>query len=294
MTDEKTNPRTFVPTIKIGDYDCELVVHGEGAPDSRARMTDLAKFLSKLSSEEWDALHELGAFSWQAESQRCIDEIMRTLLRALSSRAWDGESEFTLDDVQAIAEVVAPMLTAYRSHRISKLEKQNEKLGDIEQRLTLVEREAKQIEDQMRQVIDETREVLMTCHTDAAAIGMAGRAPLPTLARTVALKARDNPELDATDGAHPAWLRGSDHGSDMTCAKLARVATGDFTGKPAFASEKMNALANDILGLRGYKTTLSEILLDLRASTVLREKPNFIDSDVWEDLVGIHERLKSG
>jgi len=39
----------------------------------------------------------------------------------------------------------------------------------------------------------------------------------------------DNPDLDATDGAHPAWWRGCDHGSIRTAKVLQRVAEGEVS-----------------------------------------------------------------
>jgi len=38
----------------------------------------------------------------------------------------------------------------------------------------------------------------------------------------------DNPELDATDWAHPAWWRGNDRGVEATCEMLHAIIDGKY------------------------------------------------------------------
>jgi len=57
----------------------------------------------------------------------------------------------------------------------------------------------------------------------------------------------DNPEFDATDGAHPAWWRGCDHGGEMTVKAINKImdtleSGEDFAG--CFGSESLENLKN--------------------------------------------------
>lgn len=44
------------------------------------------------------------------------------------------------------------------------------------------------------------------------------------------LSAQDDPEFDATDGAHPAWWRGHDHTSNVFCALVTKILDGKDDG----------------------------------------------------------------
>lgn len=58
----------------------------------------------------------------------------------------------------------------------------------------------------------------------------------------------DNPDLDATDGAHPAWWRGNESGSNATADALASVA---LTGRArVFANQQVERAAQLIEVLR--------------------------------------------
>lgn len=48
----------------------------------------------------------------------------------------------------------------------------------------------------------------------------------------LALLPGDNPELDGTDAAHPAWWRGSDHGLLVCCQKINEILDGDKPVSP--------------------------------------------------------------
>ena len=52
----------------------------------------------------------------------------------------------------------------------------------------------------------------------------------------------DDAEADATDGAHPAWWRGCDHGVMMTCKVLAEA----FSSEPAYGDTELARLARRI------------------------------------------------
>ena len=43
----------------------------------------------------------------------------------------------------------------------------------------------------------------------------------------------DDPELDATDGAHPAWWRGHDHAVKAICQKINEIFDGEDNGEGA-------------------------------------------------------------
>ena len=58
----------------------------------------------------------------------------------------------------------------------------------------------------------------------------------------------DWPAMDATDGAHPAWWRGDDHGVHAACVVLADVLANGHRG--AFASPELEALARQLDALR--------------------------------------------
>lgn len=46
----------------------------------------------------------------------------------------------------------------------------------------------------------------------------------------LARKGRDDPSLDATDFAHPAWWRGEEHAVDVTCRKINEILDGKDAG----------------------------------------------------------------
>jgi len=59
----------------------------------------------------------------------------------------------------------------------------------------------------------------------------------------------DNPELDATDGAHPAWWRGHDHGADAICREATKILDGEDSGAGK-AREPWETLRRRLLWLR--------------------------------------------
>lgn len=58
----------------------------------------------------------------------------------------------------------------------------------------------------------------------------------------------DWPSLDGTDGAHPAWWRGDDHGVHAACKVLEDVLDNGMRGQ--FASPELQALAVRLDGMR--------------------------------------------
>jgi hypothetical protein len=74
---------------------------------------------------------------------------------------------------------------------------------------------------------------------------------------TLALEqlADDDPSLDATDGAHPAWWRGHDHGVAAALGMVERVIAGErITG----AQERLQGVLNAIYGDRQALSALYE------------------------------------
>ncbi len=58
----------------------------------------------------------------------------------------------------------------------------------------------------------------------------------------------DDPEMDCTDGAHPAWWRGQDYGAEAICREVSKILDGthDVSGT---ASEPWEAVRRRLLGL---------------------------------------------
>lgn len=59
----------------------------------------------------------------------------------------------------------------------------------------------------------------------------------------------DGPALDATDGAHPAWWRGSDYATDRVVEQLRRVLSGEDDGAGVCAHAGLEQLRRDLLAL---------------------------------------------
>jgi len=59
----------------------------------------------------------------------------------------------------------------------------------------------------------------------------------------------DNPELDATDGAHPAWWRGCDYGCEIMVQNINKIIDALESGKNFngnFANRSLEDLKNRI------------------------------------------------
>jgi hypothetical protein len=63
-------------------------------------------------------------------------------------------------------------------------------------------------------------------------------------------KAVDDPILDATDGAHPAWWRGDDHGAVMAAIRLEKAVDGKDLGDDVIGSPDIERVRRKILALR--------------------------------------------
>lgn len=59
---------------------------------------------------------------------------------------------------------------------------------------------------------------------------------------------RDDPELDCTDFAHPAWWRGHDHTAAVFCAKVTEILNGKDEGK-GFNHEPWHAVRQRLIAL---------------------------------------------
>lgn len=66
--------------------------------------------------------------------------------------------------------------------------------------------------------------------------------------KDVEISMPDDSLWDATDGAHPAWWRGSDHGCKMTCEVLNRVLDEGHPG--TFGGTELEALAKRLVKIR--------------------------------------------
>lgn len=69
---------------------------------------------------------------------------------------------------------------------------------------------------------------------------------------------QDDPELDATDFAHPAWWRGEEHGVEMTVRALMRVLDEGHQG--TFGSPALETLAQRLSLLRDTEQRLRDAL----------------------------------
>lgn len=58
----------------------------------------------------------------------------------------------------------------------------------------------------------------------------------------------DDPEMDATDGAHPAWWRGCDYGVEQVCRIIGAVLDGD-PGPHHFGSAKLTEVVARVAAL---------------------------------------------
>lgn len=64
------------------------------------------------------------------------------------------------------------------------------------------------------------------------------------------LLASDNPDLDATDAAHPSWWRGQQHGVNGAVARLQAVLDGKDDGSGVLGSPGLEALRRRLLAER--------------------------------------------
>lgn len=60
----------------------------------------------------------------------------------------------------------------------------------------------------------------------------------------------DDPELDATDGAHPAWFRGEEHATKRVVGRLQKAIDGDDDGAGGISYAPLEKLRRDILALK--------------------------------------------
>jgi uncharacterized protein (DUF433 family) len=86
-------------------------------------------------------------------------------------------------------------------------------------------------------------------HGAGVAATLIARDALVRLARRCR-EQRDDPELDATDGAHPAWWRGNDAGVAGACRVLAAVLDGSDGGSGVVGSEPLEMLRRRLIGQR--------------------------------------------
>jgi hypothetical protein len=68
-------------------------------------------------------------------------------------------------------------------------------------------------------------------------------------ARIKELEAQDDPILDATDFAHPAWWRGSDYSYFKICETINRILDGKDKGEGAFGGKELEDVRRKILEL---------------------------------------------
>lgn len=60
----------------------------------------------------------------------------------------------------------------------------------------------------------------------------------------------DDPELDGTDGAHPAWWRGNDDGVKSVVQILQKIIDGKDDGGGTMGYEPLEKLRRDMLAFR--------------------------------------------
>ena len=59
----------------------------------------------------------------------------------------------------------------------------------------------------------------------------------------------DDPDLDATDFAHPAWWRGNDYAYHMVCQKIAAVLDGKDDGSGVINGSELETIRRRIMAL---------------------------------------------
>ena len=77
----------------------------------------------------------------------------------------------------------------------------------------------------------------------------------------------DNPDMDATDAAHPAWWRGHEHGAASIVTVIRKILDGKDLGLGyGWSHEPWHALRRDLLEIRPYMKSILE-LVQARNST---------------------------
>ena len=64
---------------------------------------------------------------------------------------------------------------------------------------------------------------------------------------------KDDPELDATDFAHPAWWRGHINGCEGTCMRIERILEGQDDGSGVLGNKKLESLRRKLLKIMETK-----------------------------------------
>lgn len=128
-----------------------------------------------------------------------------------------------------------------------------------------------------------TRLVELLCRAQEAATASVERDKGPVLrARRLLLatdqKPRDDPDLDGTDGAHPAWWRGNDAGVDGACMRIEEALDGrSLKGFVGYA--RLERLRRRVAALRGGAAELS--FAALRAANASRCASSYHPIEEW-------------
>lgn len=61
----------------------------------------------------------------------------------------------------------------------------------------------------------------------------------------------DNPYMDGTDAAHPAWWRGNERGVQVACEFLNIVLDGKDNGSGTMGGKELEALRRRLLAMKG-------------------------------------------
>lgn len=62
----------------------------------------------------------------------------------------------------------------------------------------------------------------------------------------------DDPSLDGTDFAHPAWWRGNDRGVEAMCKIIEKTMRGENRGEPSYGLQRISAIVKNLNNLLGY------------------------------------------
>lgn len=81
------------------------------------------------------------------------------------------------------------------------------------------------------------------------------RAAYAELERQGLIGIHDDPNMDATDGAHPAWWRGEEYGAMSVARRVLEMLKPEAKGPYNFSAPELNEIVKQIAALRANQRT---------------------------------------
>lgn len=89
----------------------------------------------------------------------------------------------------------------------------------------------------------------------------------------------DDPELDGTDGAHPAWWRGQSDGVDGACARIEAAIDGMDSGAGVLGNDRLEKLRRKLLAATGQRAVpCGFMLVPVKPTPAMLAAPDVTDS----------------